>query len=131
MNRVRGFALVSALFVIVVLSMTVVFMLQVAGVQMATTNLSVLGTQAYYAARGGVEWGVYQVVNAGSPAAPACNGTMTLNGYAVTVSCTTTPHADPTARYVTVVVAQASRGAPGDKEYVSRRVDATVAMPEP
>jgi MSHA biogenesis protein MshP len=131
MKDVRGFALVSALFVIVVLSMAVVFMLQVSSVQTATTNLGQLGTQAYYAARGGVEWGVYQAVDSGGTLTPPCNDTMTLDGFAVSVACTTSPHADPSAHYVTVVTAEASRGSPGESEYVTRRVEATVVVPPP
>lgn len=131
MNRGRGFALVSALFVIVVLSMTVVFMLQVSSVQTATTNMSQLSTQAYYAARGGIEWGVYQVMNGGATPTPTCNDTMTLDNFAVAVSCTTSGHAEPSPRYVTVVRAVASRGSPGQSEFVTRELTATVAVPAP
>lgn len=97
----RGFSLVSAIFLLVVLAGLGVAILNVSTVQHTASALDLLGARAYQAARAGVEWGLYRhrvaagayCSNAATPdmqtfALPA--GT-TLSNFTVTVSCTFVP----------------------------------------
>jgi len=88
----RGFSLVSAIFLLIVLAGLAAAMVNVSVMQHTSAALDVQGTRAYQAARAGVEWGLYSTLIAGggtcpagptsfSPAAP------TLGGFSVTVTC--------------------------------------------
>lgn len=94
-RKMRGFSLVSAIFLLVVLAALGVAMITISSVQHQSSALDVQGTRAYYAARAGMEWGVYQRLQA--PAA-YCTASVTTNivlpagtslsGFTVTVVCT-------------------------------------------
>ncbi len=60
-NRVRGFALVSAIFILVVLAALGAFIVNISTSQQIGSALDVQGVRAYQAARAGIEWGLYQV----------------------------------------------------------------------
>jgi MSHA biogenesis protein MshP len=104
----RGFSTITAIFLVVVLAALGVFIVSVTGLQQSSETMDLQGVRAYQAARGGVEWGAFQVldpnntINSGSCAAPdmpACPGpggtthlpagTMagSLAGFTVTVTC--------------------------------------------
>lgn len=125
-RRAAGFALISALFVIVVVSLVAAYMVQVNSGQLATSNLAVSSTRAYYAARAGMQVGVQRVL-----AGAACPGAFTVEGYQVSLRCDETIHADPSPRQVIQISAVATWGSPGEAEYVSREIHATVATPTP
>lgn len=61
MKQFRGFALVSAIFILVVLAALGAFILSVSSSQQIGSALDVQGARAYQTARAGIEWGVYQV----------------------------------------------------------------------
>lgn len=92
-RRARGFALILALFLIISLAAIGGYLLTVSNVQVESGILDEQGARAYQAARAGLEWGAYRVLQASS-----CAGTTTfafptgpgdeLNGFSVTVSCT-------------------------------------------
>lgn len=138
--RQRGFALVAAIFIVVVLAVLGVMMVTLSGVQRATATAAVQGARAYHAARAGVEWGIYGALNntvatcGNSPSPPnppttnnfnlAVNG---LNGFAVTVDCGYTEHRESSATYnVYVINATATSGAFGSDSFVSRTLRTTV-----
>ena len=90
--REAGFSLVSAIFLLVVLSALGAFMVSFSGVQHTTAARDVLGARAYQAARSGIEWGAFQVLTPAYPA--ACPATTNLTGltgtlapFIVTVQC--------------------------------------------
>ena len=76
-----GFALVSAIFILVVLGAMGAFMLTISGVQSRTAIFAIRGAQAYHAAHSGVEWGIYTVVNSG-----CSNTSLTVEGFTVAVT---------------------------------------------
>ena len=109
-RRARAFALPAALFLLVVLWLLGAFIAGVSGLQQSGAALDVKGVQAYFAARAGVEWAAYQVLdpertlNPAScdpvvmAACPGTGGVATLTGlggslaaYTVTVQCTLDP----------------------------------------
>ena len=57
----RGFAIVSAIFILVVLSVLGAAMVSLSTSQHLGSAQDVQGARAYQAARSGVEWGLYQV----------------------------------------------------------------------
>lgn len=60
-KHMRGFALVSAIFILVVLAALGAFIVNISTSQHIGSALDVQGVRAYHAARAGIEWGVYQV----------------------------------------------------------------------
>jgi len=89
MSRLRGFAIASAIFILVVLSALAAFILNVSSNQQVGSALDVQGVRAYQAARAGIEWGLHrQLVDASCVGAsnfvpPAA----TMSTFTVTVQC--------------------------------------------
>lgn len=84
-ERQYGFAIVSAIFILVVLAALGGFVATVATTQHIGSALDVMGARAYQAARAGTEWGIYRAVTASS-----CDPSVdigTVDGMTVTVSC--------------------------------------------
>lgn len=93
MKSLRGFAILSAIFILVVLAVLGAFILSISSQQQIGSALDVQGVRAYQAARAGIEWGLHQQLRSGSCAAntsfsPAA---ATLAGFTVTVTCVATP----------------------------------------
>ncbi len=59
--RPHGFAIVSAIFILVVLAALGAFIVSVTTGQQIGSTLDFQGVRAYQAARAGIEWGIYQV----------------------------------------------------------------------
>lgn len=92
----QGFAAIAALFLLVVLAALGGFMLTLSNTAQLTSAQDVLGSRAYWAARGGLEWAIAGV-NATVPVAPAVAPAATcpaapapilLDGFAMLVTCT-------------------------------------------
>ncbi len=87
----RGFAIVSAIFILVVLATLGAFILNISSSQQIGSALDVQGVRAYQAARAGVEWGLYRqlpIQRASSTGTNcAANGTFPVFGFTVTVAC--------------------------------------------
>jgi MSHA biogenesis protein MshP len=139
----RAFSLVSAIFLLVILSALGVFMLSISTMQQTTSTQDVQGSHAYQAAKTGLEWGAYQIMNPENNNPPA-GGTATtrypcvaltalpalggsLSKFAVTVECT---RADFVEGGNTVRVYQltstASFGVAGQTSYIERRLTASI-----
>ena len=136
-NQQRGFALVAAIFIVVVLAMLGIMMVTIGGMERATASAAVQGARAFYAARSGVEWGTFGALNNTAPtcgAAPSTPTTNTfnlavtgLNGFTVSVVCSYTTHRERSDTYnVYVITATATSGGFGDADHVSRTLHATV-----
>ena len=146
-RRQRGVTLVTAIFLLVVLAMLGAFMLSVSGLQQASSQLDVQGVRAYHAARAGVEWGAWQVLDPnnaiGTAALPTCPASPTqltladsLSPFTVTVTCSATSTTEGNrnvATYLIVATAcnQPSAGscpnATPSSGYLERQVQATLA----
>ncbi|MGE5758654.1 MAG: hypothetical protein ACM3W8_07285, partial [Sideroxydans sp.] len=57
----RGFSIVSAIFILVVLAFLGVAMATFSTTQQQSAAMDVMGSRAYQAARAGVEWAAYNV----------------------------------------------------------------------
>jgi Tfp pilus assembly protein PilX len=75
----NGFALVTALFLLVALAGLGVFVATVAGVQHQSTLLSVQGERAHFAARSALEWAFSDIVNNAAGGLSCGPGTVSLS----------------------------------------------------
>jgi MSHA biogenesis protein MshP len=87
--RPRGFALPTAIFLLVILAALGAFILTISSSQQMGSALDMQGARAYQAARAGIEWGLFQSLHNGSCAA----GSLTFPGTALSdftaaVACT-------------------------------------------
>jgi MSHA biogenesis protein MshP len=124
--RSRGFALIPALFLIVVLSALAAVAVKVSAGQSQAVIMGLQQARALAAARAGIEWGAYRAMNG------ACGGTtlnlteQSLNGFEVVVSCAATSFSEGTATVSSFSVAStATRGNYGSPDYVRRMMRAT------
>jgi MSHA biogenesis protein MshP len=151
-HGMRGFAIVSAIFILVVLAGLGAFMVSISSSQHIGSALDVQGVRAYQAARAGIEWGLFQVnatpaynfsygtpataVGAAVPNLRDCttgNGSFDTLGFRVTVACEATPDANggPTIYQLTATACdQPTAGAcPNTTNpnslYIERRLVAT------
>jgi MSHA biogenesis protein MshP len=146
----HGFAVISAIFILVVLAALGAFIMSISSNQQIGSALDIQGVRAYQAARSGVEWGMFQVNSTPAynfgytspdpntracPASPAnfIPAAPTLASFTVTVSCVATAgtFGGPTTFEVhSVACNQPFGGAcpnaagPGSN-YVERRLDVT------
>lgn len=63
----RGFGLVAALFLIIVIAGAIAAMWRMSVTQTATNNLSLQQARAYQAARAGFEWGIWRFIHDDCP----------------------------------------------------------------
>lgn len=126
----RGFSLISAIFLLVVIAALGTFAVTLSTSQQQSAALDVLGARAYQASRAGIEWGAFQTLrNGGCPAsqllAPMPN---TLANFNVTVNCTSTAPTEAgtivTIYQLTSIATQGTVGTPG---YVYRQMSVTIA----
>ena len=137
----RGFSIVTAIFLMVVLSALGAAVLVVSSMQHTSSAIDVQGARAYQAARAGVEWGMYQILDPGNtvsgPATlPSCFGATaltlpaTLSAFSTTVSCSTPTAQTTEANRILqayAIVAVARFGTAGSPNYVERQITATVS----
>ena len=137
----RGFALMSALFLLVVLAALGVYMVSISSTEHYTSLYALQSAKAYYAARSGIEWGADTALNNSCAAANkiGLNPGGTLSGFSVNVACT-----DPNSRgyaesqlassyHVYVITAQSytTNIAFGNPGYASRRIRVTITTASP
>ena len=128
----QGFAIITAIFILVVLAVLGAFMVNVSSNQHIGSALDVQGVRAYQTARAGIEWGLYQKLVANSCVAstsfvPAASS---LADFTVTVSCNS--YADvnggPTTYTINAIACNATGSCPAASPgnlYVERRLDVT------
>lgn len=98
----RGFALASAIFLLVVLAALGAAMLTFSSAQHVGSAMDVQGARAYQAARAGIEWGAYRALRNNS-----CAGSTTvalaadLADFNLVVECTATAYGTLTAYQIT------------------------------
>jgi MSHA biogenesis protein MshP len=122
-----GFALVPALFLMVVLATLAVVAVRIGTGQQQTVTMNLLEGRALAAARAGIEWGAYRALNGSCAASTALSLTeAALNGFAVVVSCAATTFTNGTGTSSAFVIgATATTGTYGQPGYVRRVVSAT------
>jgi MSHA biogenesis protein MshP len=140
--RQRGFSIVSAIFLLVVIAALGVFAVTLSTTQHQSMAMDIMGKRAYQAARAGIEWGAYQIIQnsavaggfalncqGGGVASQVSNLVAPLDVFnPVNVSCTAVSAVDATNVWVYSLSASAvTGGAPGDQNYVAREIRVTLA----
>lgn len=142
----QGFSLVSAIFLLVVIAALGVFAVTLSTTQQQSAALDVMGSRAYQAARAGIEWGAYQVIQSAAAApstfAADCQPgptsstvalTNTLAGFNVNVQCSATAHSEAAATITVYQLTSTASGVagatPGSPNYVERQMTVTIAQP--
>jgi MSHA biogenesis protein MshP len=99
-RRQRGFLIIAAVFLLVVLAGLVAYLMTVSTTSQAASAADFNSARAYQAARAGAEWAAFKLLQVpGDAFTTACNGgtstsnrtfpsTVTLTGYTSTVTCT-------------------------------------------
>jgi MSHA biogenesis protein MshP len=129
----RGFSLITAIFLLVVIAGLGAMAVTFFTAQQQSSALDVLGSRAYQASRAGIEWGAYQVLqNSMSCPPPLTNNPLTLvgnlSGFAVNINVACNA-AFEAASAVTVftLTSTATQGTAGQSDYVERVMQATIA----
>lgn len=124
-----GFAAIAAIFLLVVLAALGAFMVTFSNTQQLTAAQDLQGTRAFWAARGGLEWGITSAAAAIPPACPAPSTTLTIDGFTVKVACTVTSptiaEAGNTPKIIQFI-AVASVGTVGSVGFIERSVSAAL-----
>lgn len=129
----QGFSIVTAIFLLVVLSFLGIAMVMFSTSQQQSSAMDVLGSRAYQAARAGIEWAAYGVTQT-TPgtlwtgcATPANLNPLggTLAPFTVTVTCTSASYIEDTSTtWVYTVTSTAKTAAsPGSPDYVERVIN--------
>jgi MSHA biogenesis protein MshP len=138
-----GFVLPGAIFLLVILAALAAFLVTISTTQSITAAQDVQGARAYHAARAGIEWGLYQVLDPTNatvvaPAAPswpnlpACPAAaaLSIEGFVVATSCSSNDYSEAGLnRRIRVfrLVSRASLGVVGTAAHVEREVAVTVS----
>lgn len=124
----QGFALISAIFILVVLALVALYMVRFSSLSFASVNLGFDGVRAFYAAKSGLEWGVRGAVISGTcPATTTVTFTQgELAGYTAVVTCTSISVTESSTYNVYTLNSQGQRGTVGSQDYVSRRLSTEV-----
>ncbi|HEV8645305.1 MAG TPA: agglutinin biogenesis protein MshP [Burkholderiales bacterium] len=142
-KHIQGFSLISAIFLLVVVTLLGAYVVTLSTSQQTTEALDIEGARAYQAARAGVEWGAWQILQDPAGAfSTACNGAAyaaptsqslaglagTLSGFAVDVQCgsAATTEAGVNVRVYRLTVT-ASKGTLGSLFYVERQLQAVIS----
>lgn len=134
-RRPQGAALVTAIFLTVVIAAFVAAMTSLSTVQQDTATKSLLGARVYYGAKAGLEWAVQRTITDGAPPArcggafpatfsPAGDG---LAGVSVTVTCASSQHGTGSNAFTYYLTSTATIGSLGSLGYAERRMEATVS----
>lgn len=137
----RGFAMAAVVALLAILAVFGTALVIMSTTQHAGSTLDMQGVRAYYAARGGLEWGMYHVLRTGFG---GCDGAGGINGktvayggnlsdFRVTLACTFTTHEEGGAnmRVFSIVATACNQtacpaGAPLPAFYVERQLRVTV-----
>ena len=131
----KGFSLIAAIFLLVVVAGLVVFVTNIRSAQQITLVYGVQGARANQAARAGLEWGVHQAIrldncNAANTAVSA--NAATLSQFTINVRCVSSEHVEGgTTVEAYQITADAFVGSYGTLDYVSRSLQATVSIQPP
>lgn len=123
----QGFALIPALFLIVVLGALALVAIRISTSQQQAVTMALQEQRALAAAQSGIEWGAYQSENGSCAASTTLNLTeAALNGFSVIVTCAATSFVNGAATSTSYVLkSTATTGTYGQPGYVHRTVSGT------
>jgi MSHA biogenesis protein MshP len=133
----HGFALATAIFILVVLAALAVYLVAVSNLQHGSAALDIQGAKAYQAARSGIEWGVYRALRDNS-----CVATTSivlpgnLSGFTATVQCSQSAYSEAGSAVNIFLITSTACNQPNagncpglqGRYYVERQLQATVGQ---
>jgi MSHA biogenesis protein MshP len=138
----RGFASIAAIFLLVVMAALGGFMLTFSNTQQLTSAQDIKGSQAYWAARAGLEWGIGNVIRqpsktaacpdiylSDSPSPPPTILTGFDGGFTVDVTCERKEYTEGLKKikiFSLTSVANNDPAEPGNVGFIERRVSASI-----
>ncbi|MFT7300077.1 MAG: MSHA biogenesis protein MshP [Porticoccus sp.] len=135
-SAARGFATISAIFLLVVMVAMGAFMLTFSNTQQLSQAQDIKGSQAYWAARAGLEWGMGDVIRQPSATAGCAAPSTSLpggaalfeGGFTVVVTCTMLSYTEgPNVRKIISLTAVANTATtPGSVGFIERRLSVSI-----
>lgn len=126
MKKQRGFSIVMAIFILVVLSLLGGYMVKLSGVQHATSTNVLQGLRSYQGARSGIEWAIGRISAGGvcSDIISASPLSFTgINGFSVSLTCTSQVYSEGTDNPVVFKINALSEfGSYNSTNYISRKM---------
>lgn len=130
MKKQRGFSIILAIFVLVVLGLLGTYMVRLSGNQIDTSINALQSARAYQAARAGIEWSVARIVGGGVCSDINAQTAMTftgLEGFTVRLSCTSQSYSEADKTPTVFRIDALSQFAEyGSRDYVARRMETTI-----
>jgi MSHA biogenesis protein MshP len=123
----NGFAIVSAIFLLIVLALLGAFMLTMSNTQHLTSAQDIQGSRAYWAAKAGIQWAADRV-KPPAVTCPASPTTFLLDGFSVTVKCDYKDYTEGTTakRIYWVESTATAGGSVGSIAYTERVINAFI-----
>jgi MSHA biogenesis protein MshP len=138
-NKQAGFSAIIAVVLVVLFALLGTYMATLSNIGSLNTTQSLGSMQAWFAARSGVEWAVFRVINDGDCVAVNAASPLNLtggatNGFSVTLSCSVFDDdgnndgidEGSTNYNVYDIAVNASRGNIGEIIYLSKRINISV-----
>ena len=138
----RGFAMISAIFLLIAIAVLAAAAVTISTTQHRTSAQDLLGTQAYQAARTGIEWGLFNLLE--NPGGISCStggtsnavamptGAGTLTPFTVNVVCAqfaaVTEGEGNVTMFQLTSTASLAGTAVGTSNYIERQISVTVAQ---
>lgn len=124
-----GFAAIAAIFLLVVLAAFGAFMVSFSNTQQINSAQDIQGSRAYWAARGGLEWGIPTAL--ATPAlcvAPMASPPTPLDGFTLAIDCTSNTYTEGIASITVMRLTATAKtgGAPETIAYIERSMSASV-----
>ncbi|KAF0812878.1 hypothetical protein IGB42_02722 [Andreprevotia sp. IGB-42] len=132
----NGFALISALFLLVVLSALGAFVMTLSTTSQQSATLDFQGSRAYQAARAGIEYAAFQALTSDSCTSASISVGGLLADFVINVQCTRSTHNQAgntitvyqlTATACNLGITATCGPAQRSPNYVERQISATVA----
>jgi MSHA biogenesis protein MshP len=123
----RGMALMTMIFLLVVIGSSLTFMARLSQQQNTTNNLAVMGARAKWAAMAGLNWAAYKIDQ--TPDCPTSPTSFTLsekdlNNFTLTITCTENNYVEGASNVsIFLVVSRAEYGSLGDPDYAFRELE--------
>ena len=129
-SKQRGFTIVMAIFILVVLGLLGAYMVRLSGVQHATSSYALQGARAYQAAKAGLGWAIAKISTGGGCAEVDAQTALTLpdwSGFTVKLTCTSASYQEGSANPgIYMINAHSEFGAYGGADYVSRELEVSM-----
>lgn len=128
----EGMMLFVAIFILVILGLISTYVVSIGTMTQHIEQFATQGVRAFFAARTGLEWGVFQIVNNPLVCPPDTTLNLTqgsVNNFNVRVTCSVVNYTEGANNFnLFTITSFAERGTFGDTDYVSRRMQVVTTL---